>query len=97
MEAAFPKLGRNHKAHIRGYDPKGGEDNKRRLTGKHETSSIHDFSSGIANRGVSIRIPRLVSEQGKGWLEDRRPSSNCDPYVVTELLARTISLNEKLD
>ena len=58
------------------------KDNERRLTGLHETSSIRDFSSGIANRGCSIRIPREVAAQGYGYLEDRRPSSNCDPYEV---------------
>ena len=31
------------------------QDNKRRLTGLHETSSIEDFSAGVANRGCSIR------------------------------------------
>ena len=60
-----------------------GKDNERRLTGAHETSSIHDFSAGVANRGCSIRIPREVAEKGYGYLEDRRPSSNCDPYSVS--------------
>lgn len=46
MEKAIEKLGKNHAKHIKAYDPKGGKDNERRLTGKHETSSIHDFSSG---------------------------------------------------
>ena len=64
------------------YDPNEGKDNERRLTGLHETSSIHDFSAGVANRGSSIRIPRDVAEKGYGYLEDRRPSSNCDPYSV---------------
>lgn len=50
--------------HIKAYDPKQGKDNERRLTGKHETSSIQDFSSGVANRGCSIRIPRSVAEVG---------------------------------
>ena len=59
-----------------------GKDNERRLTGLHETSSIHDFSAGVANRGCSIRIPRSCAEERKGYLEDRRPSSNCDPYQV---------------
>lgn len=81
--------------HIRHYDPKGGKDNARRLTGHHETSSINDFSSGVANRGCSIRIPRSVGEEKKGYLEDRRPASNCDPYAVTEILVRTTILNEK--
>ncbi|RNA40470.1 glutamine synthetase-like [Brachionus plicatilis] len=85
------------------FDPKpisgnwngaGGLDNSRRLTGHHETSSIAEFSAGVANRGCSIRIPRSVGEQKKGYLEDRRPASNCDPYSVTEMLVRTTVLNE---
>ena len=68
------------------------QDNERRLTGKHETSSIHDFSAGVANRGSSIRIPRDVAEQGYGYLEDRRPSSNCDPYSVLTTSTLTVTL-----
>jgi len=94
IEAAIEKLGRKHDAHIRAYDPRGGEDNKRRLTGLHETSSIHDFSAGVANRGASIRIPRQVAEDGMGYLEDRRPSSNADPYSVTDIIVRTTVLDK---
>ena len=71
-----------------------GKDNERRLTGLHETSSIHDFSAGVANRGCSIRIPRDVAENKCGYLEDRRPSSNCDPYQVTDVLVKTCCLDE---
>jgi len=95
IEAAIEKLAKRHEDHIRAYDPNSGEDNKRRLTGKHETSSIYDFSAGVANRGASIRIPRNVGEEGRGYLEDRRPSSNCDPYAVTEILVRTTCLDEQ--
>lgn len=94
IEAAIEKLSKKHSLHICAYDPKGGKDNERRLTGLHETSSIHDFSAGVANRGASIRIPRQVGEDGFGYLEDRRPSSNADPYSVTEILIRTTVLNE---
>lgn len=94
IEEAIEKLSRRHFTHIRCYDPHGGADNKRRLTGHHETSSINDFSAGVANRGCSIRIPRSVGEEKKGYLEDRRPSSNCDPYKVTEMLVRTTVLDE---
>ncbi|ERL94992.1 hypothetical protein D910_12264, partial [Dendroctonus ponderosae] len=86
IEKAIDKLSRNHLRHIQAYDPHGGKDNERRLTGRHETSSIHDFSAGVANRGASIRIPRGCAEDKKGYLEDRRPSSNCDPYSVTEAI-----------
>ncbi|KAJ8919912.1 hypothetical protein NQ315_006441 [Exocentrus adspersus] len=94
IEKAIDKLSRNHLRHIQAYDPRGGKDNERRLTGRHETSSIHDFSAGVANRGASIRIPRGCAEEKKGYLEDRRPSSNCDPYSVTEALVRTCILDE---
>lgn len=94
INAAIKKLELRHKYHIMRYDPNEGQDNARRLTGKHETSSIHDFSAGVANRGASIRIPRQVAHDGKGYLEDRRPSSNCDPYVVADVITRTVCLNE---
>ncbi|XP_047485998.1 glutamine synthetase-like [Penaeus chinensis] len=94
IEKAIDKLSRHHIRHIKAYDPKEGKDNERRLTGLHETSSIHDFSAGVANRGCSIRIPRGVAEDKQGYLEDRRPSSNADPYMVSEVLVRTICLDE---
>lgn len=96
IEAAIERLRRNHLRHIRDYDPKGGLDNARRLTGRHETSSMETFSAGVAHRGASVRIPRAVADNKCGYLEDRRPSSNCDPYVVTELLVRTCILDEHL-
>ncbi|RWS20109.1 glutamine synthetase-like protein [Leptotrombidium deliense] len=94
IEAAIEKLRIHHDRHIKAYDPKEGKDNARRLTGRHETSDIHTFSAGVANRGASIRIPRQVADEGYGYLEDRRPASNCDPYVVSEAIVRTVCLNE---
>lgn len=91
---AIKKLEKRHNLHIKAYDPQGGRDNLRRLTGQHETSSVADFSYGTANRGCSIRIPRLVDDYGCGYFEDRRPSSNCDPYTVTDVMIRTTCLNE---
>lgn len=97
IEEAIEKLSKRHQYHIRAYDPKGGLDNARRLTGFHETSNINEFSAGVANRGASIRIPRNVGHEKKGYFEDRRPSANCDPYAVTEALVRTCLLNETGD
>jgi glutamine synthetase len=94
IEDAIERLSKQHARHIRAYDPRDGKDNERRLTGHHETSNINDFSAGIANRGASIRIPRQVGEDGCGYLEDRRPASNCDPYRVTEMIVRTTVLCE---
>lgn len=68
-----------------------GEFNHERLTGKHETASIKDFSYGVSNRGASIRIPIMTVEKGwKGWLEDRRPASNADPYKVAARIITTV-------
>jgi glutamine synthetase len=61
----------------------------KRLTGLHETCSYKDFKWGVSDRGASIRIPWQVERAGKGYLEDRRPNANCDPYVVTRLLLET--------
>jgi len=94
IEKAIEKLSKRQKEHIQAYDPKNGLDNMRRLLGSHETSSIETFSAGVANRSASVRIPRHVAEDQKGYLEDRRPSSNCDPYQVTEIIVRTTLLDE---
>ena len=67
-----------------------GVDNDQRLTGLHETASINDFSYGVSDRGASIRIPIITVEQGwKGWLEDRRPASNGDPYKIAAVIIKS--------
>ncbi|CAN0372764.1 unnamed protein product, partial [Laminaria digitata] len=63
--------------------------NERRLTGLHETASMEKFSYGVADRGASIRIPRAAEAEKKGYFEDRRPSSNMDPYVVCGMIFDT--------
>jgi len=78
--------------HIAAYDISGGEDNKRRLTGAHETAPITKFSFGVANRGCSVRIPRMTEKEKCGYFEDRRPASNMDPYVVTGKIMETCVL-----
>jgi len=68
-----------------------GADNHLRLTGLHETASIHDFSFGVSDRGASIRIPITTVENGwKGYLEDRRPNSAADPYKVAARIIKTV-------
>jgi glutamine synthetase len=71
-------FGKVAKEHIEEY----GEGNEKRLTGKHETCSIEQFKFGVADRGASIRIPRSAEKEGKGYMEDRRPAANSDPYRV---------------
>ncbi len=68
-----------------------GADNDQRLTGQHETQSIDQFSYGVSDRGASIRIPVATVENGwKGWLEDRRPASNADPYKAAARIIKTV-------
>jgi len=97
IHEACVRLSHRHFYHIYNYDLDGGKSNAERLTGLHETADIGSFSYGVAHRGASIRIPRSVEVEGKGYLEDRRPASNADPYKVTECLVRTICLKEEGD
>jgi glutamine synthetase len=83
---ACEKLSKKHVEHINVY----GIDNDKRLIGKHETSSIHNFSWGKQNRNSSIRIPLQVCIDNCGYLEDRRPAANMNPYLVTEIMVNTI-------
>lgn len=72
--------------HTRDIDNFGSENNKLRLCGKNETSSYNSFTYGIANRGSSIRIPRTFVKNLKGYIEDRRPGSDMDPYITTQII-----------
>ena len=83
---AIAALSTRHPEHIAVYGH-GIED---RLTGQHETCSVFEFRSGVANRGCSIRIPRHVATNGYGYLEDRRPGANADPYEVTARILETV-------
>jgi len=56
----------------------------------HETAHFSEFSYGTSDRGASIRIPWAVAKAKKGWLEDRRPNANMDPYVVSALVVETV-------
>ncbi|XP_058822706.1 glutamine synthetase 1, mitochondrial-like [Topomyia yanbarensis] len=94
IHKAIEKLAKKHDKHIKAYDPRGGKDNERRLVGRLETSSIDKFSWGVADRSTSVRIPRSVAEMKKGYLEDRRPSSNCDPYSVCNAILTTCLIEE---
>ena len=84
--AAIEKLKAKHNTHIKFY----GHGLAERLTGKHETASISQFSSGVGDRGASIRIPRSVDIKGSGYLEDRRPGANANPYEISIALLSTI-------
>ena len=78
----------NRDDHIAVYGP----DNHMRLTGKHETAPWNKFSYGVADRGASIRVPHSFVNNGyKGYLEDRRPNSQGDPYQIASQILKTIA------
>jgi glutamine synthetase len=82
------KLGEVHEEGISNY----GSDNDQRLTGLHETQKISEFSYGISDRGASIRIPIYTLEHDwNGYLEDRRPASNADPYKIIAHIVGTLT------
>jgi glutamine synthetase len=83
---ACEKMREKHGEHIEVY----GKFNDLRLTGIHETASINEYNWGVGNRGCSVRIPLQVFNNDCGYLEDRRPAANCDPYLVVERIMRTI-------
>lgn len=68
-------------------------DNTKRLTGEHETSKKEVFSYGAGNRAASCRIPTSTMAEKKGYIEDRRPASDIDPYIVGGILADTTLLD----
>jgi len=86
IHKAIQKLEYRHREHIEVY----GDGNNRRLTGEHETCDINTFRWGVSDRGASVRVPWQVSVDGKGYLEDRRPAANIDPYLVCWRLIKTI-------
>lgn len=84
--AAAKALGEKAALHIANY----GDRIEERLTGHHETCSYKEFKYGVSDRTASIRIPWQVARDQKGYIEDRRPNGNCDPYVVTRLIVDTV-------
>ncbi|MEL7119025.1 MAG: glutamine synthetase beta-grasp domain-containing protein [Bacteroidota bacterium] len=87
MEKILDAFGETHEEHISVY----GAHNEERLTGLHETQSITKFSYGVSDRGASIRVPISTVQSGwKGYLEDRRPASNADPYQVAQIIINSV-------
>jgi glutamine synthetase len=87
INEAIKCLERDHVEMMKDY----GSGNEERMTGLHETADYSVFSHGIANRGASVRIGNDTYRNKKGYFEDRRPSSNCDPYLVTSLMLKSIT------
>jgi glutamine synthetase len=83
---AAERLGDNAEEHIKNY----GHGIEERLTGAHETCSHAEFKYGVSDRTASVRIPWQVALNKRGYIEDRRPNANCDPYKVTRLIVDTV-------
>jgi glutamine synthetase len=91
IKSVIKKLENKHKFHIELYG-----NNEKRLTGHHETSNREIFTWGIGNRAASVRIPTSTAADKKGYIEDRRPASDMDPYVVTALITDTTLSEESI-
>ncbi len=84
--AACEALGKKADLHIENY----GAGIQRRLTGLHETAPWTEYNYGVSDRGASVRIPWQVEKEGQGYIEDRRPNANADPYIVSRLMTDTV-------
>ena len=82
---AVEALGEKAAEHVANY----GDRIDARLTGQHETAPWNTFTSGVSDRGASVRIPWQVEVDQRGYIEDRRPNANCDPYTVTRMIVET--------
>jgi hypothetical protein len=81
-----------HEDHIKAY----GSNNNLRLTGEYETQAIDKFSWGVSDRGASIRVPQDTAKEWKGYVEDRRPGSNADPYKIIREIVNSLYVAQLL-
>ena len=93
FKSIFSSFEARHQSHIENY----GSENQLRLTGKFETQSIDKFSWGVSDRGASIRVPQSTANEWKGYVEDRRPSSNADPYKIIYQICESLRNAETID
>lgn len=90
--ALFNAFESRHQDHIKAY----GSNNNLRLTGEYETQAIDKFSWGVSDRGASIRVPQDTSKEWKGYIEDRRPGSNADPYKIIREIVKSLDATKEI-
>jgi glutamine synthetase len=90
--ALFNAFESRHQDHIKAY----GSNNNLRLTGEYETQSIDKFSWGVSDRGASIRVPQDTAKEWKGYVEDRRPGSNADPYKIIREIVKSLDATQQI-
>ena len=88
----FNSFASRHEDHIKAY----GSNNHLRLTGGFETQAIDKFSWGVSDRGASIRVPQDTAKDWKGYVEDRRPGSNADPYKIIREVSKSLNTAEQI-
>ena len=81
---AIGNMEKHHKEDIVAYGP----GNEARMTGECETACFDTFTWGVADRSASVRIGRDTQIAKCGYLEDRRPPANANPYVIMATLVR---------
>jgi glutamine synthetase len=86
IREACEEMAKHIQVHLAAY----GAGYEMRLTGHHETCRYDEFKYGVSDRTASVRIPALVARQECGYLEDRRPNANADPYEVSTVLLETV-------
>jgi glutamine synthetase len=90
--ALFNAFESRHQDHIKAY----GSNNNLRLTGEYETQAIDKFSWGVSDRGASIRVPQDTAKEWKGYVEDRRPGSNADPYKIIREIVKSLDTTKEI-
>jgi glutamine synthetase len=90
--ALFNAFESRHEDHIKAY----GSNNNLRLTGEYETQAIDKFSWGVSDRGASIRVPQDTAKEWKGYVEDRRPGSNADPYKIIREIVNSLDVTQQI-
>jgi len=93
FKSLFSSFESRHYEHIKNY----GSQNDLRLTGQFETQSIDKFTWGVSDRGASIRVPQSTAEDWTGYLEDRRPGSNADPYKIINQIVLSLKNAEAIN
>ena len=83
---ACEALGKNVEEHVEDY----GAGIEHRLTGQHETAPWQRVQlRRVGPRRVGAHPVAGREGDKKGYIEDRRPNANMDPYVVTRLITDT--------
>lgn len=95
IKKALPRLEATHDKHLAAYDPSEDRSNDMRLNGALGGTPRREFVAVLCSRRrASVRVPQRTVTDGRGYLEDRRPGANVEPYRAMEALVQTLCLDE---